>query len=49
MESHQLPEIVPEESVEQSEVVELPLRDQPVAGMSELITDLTGLKMHVHN
>ena len=44
MESHQLPEIVPEESVEQSEVVELPLRDQPVAGMSELITDLTGLK-----
>ena len=44
MESHQLPEIVPEESVEQSEVVELPLRDQPVAGMPELITDLMGLK-----
>ena len=44
MESHQLPEIVPEELVEQSEVVELPLRDQPVAGMAELITDLSGLK-----
>jgi S-methylmethionine-dependent homocysteine/selenocysteine methylase len=40
MESHQLPEIAPEDSVEQSAVVELPLRDQPIAGMPELITDL---------
>lgn len=44
MESHQLPEIVPEESVTESEVVELPLRDRPVAGMPELITDLPGLE-----
>ena len=44
MESHQLPEIVPEESVAESEVVELPLRDRPVAGMPDLITDLPGLE-----
>mgnify|MGYP000088259789 CR=1 FL=1 len=44
MESHQLPEIVPEESVAESEVVELPLRDKPVAGMPELITELSALK-----
>ena len=44
MESHQLPEIAAEDSVEPSEVVELPLRDNPVAGMPELITELSGLK-----
>ena len=44
MESHQLPELVPEESVAESEVVELPLRDRPVVGMPDLITDLPGLK-----
>ncbi len=47
MESPQLPEIDPEElteSAELIELVELPLRDKPIAGMPELITDLAGLK-----